>query len=135
MSPDDALDTNAGGSHDVAVTSGDTFVGQRIKEAREARGLGMGELARRLGVNRKTVGNWERHGQVPTIARIRSGLRRELGLTAADLGHNPRAAAAGALQELTEGLAAVQGDLRALSDRVQDLEARQEPQARGRGSQ
>lgn len=34
-------------------------LGERIRKAREDLGLSQGELALRLGVDRKTVGNWE----------------------------------------------------------------------------
>jgi len=73
------------------VTSRDDEIGRILREARERKGLGKGELARRVGSNRKTITNWEEKGQVPTHARLLQGLRRELDLTAEELpGPNSR---------------------------------------------
>lgn len=42
-----------------------TVTGEEIRAARERAGLTQGQLAQRLGVTQRTVGNWERGATVP----------------------------------------------------------------------
>ena len=63
-------------------------VGQRIREARDARGWSQGELAERCGLSRPTIARIEagqhvRMGTLETVARA-LGLTVELGQDAGD---------------------------------------------------
>ena len=63
-------------------------VGQRIREARDARGWSQGELAERCGLSRPTIARIEagqhvRMGTLETVARA-LGLTVELGQAAGD---------------------------------------------------
>lgn len=53
-----------------------TTTGQQIRDARERAGLTQEQLAQRVGVTLRTVGNWERGASVPRnrLARIREVL-------------------------------------------------------------
>lgn len=55
------------------------FVGERVTEAREARGLTQAALAERLGRSGPSVSKWERGEQAPEPGML-DGLARELGV-------------------------------------------------------
>lgn len=49
-----------------------------IKKYRKDKGLTMGEFARKIGVHKFTVINWEIRGKVPRIKNLRQRLNREV---------------------------------------------------------
>ena len=59
-------------------------IGQRVHRWRRDKGLKRSELAKRLGVSRQRVGNWERGVNTPTL-EVLPGLARELGVTVDEL--------------------------------------------------
>lgn len=54
-------------------------VGDRIRSARESLNLSQEDLAERVGVSKRTVGNWERGASDPRHALGK--IERELGIT------------------------------------------------------
>lgn len=62
--------------------------GDEIRRRREARGLTQQELAAKIGVGLRTIGNWERGESVP---KNRMGMLREFfGMNEADQSTDPR---------------------------------------------
>jgi transcriptional regulator with XRE-family HTH domain len=59
-------------------------LGWRISRLREAKGWSQTDLARRLGVSRGRLGNWERGGHAPPIV-IQIALSRMLGVSFGEL--------------------------------------------------
>jgi len=59
-------------------------LGRRIVQQREAKGWDRVELARRLGVTRERLRNWERGKHAPPLKAL-IGLRRELGISMDEL--------------------------------------------------
>lgn len=63
------------------------MIGQRVKELREAKGWSQEELARRVGVNSKTIYNYEsgaRGAKEPPLSTVRA-LADALGVSLDDL--------------------------------------------------
>ena len=48
----------------------DTLLGERIAEARRARGLSSKQLAQRLGIKKSTLANWENERSAPRANRL-----------------------------------------------------------------
>lgn len=67
-----------------ALESPEAWIGERVYRLRQAKGLTRSELAKRLGVSRQRVGNWERGLNTPTLG-VLPGLARELGVTVDEL--------------------------------------------------
>ncbi len=59
-------------------------LGRRIVRLRETKGWDRVELARRLGVTRARLANWERGEHTPPLEAL-IGLRRELGISIDEL--------------------------------------------------
>ncbi|MGN8718614.1 helix-turn-helix transcriptional regulator [Segatella copri] len=52
------------------VTVVDMITGQQLREARLRRGWSQGQLADKLGVTERSIGNWERRG-IPATQQVR----------------------------------------------------------------
>src|SRR5260370_25459927 len=88
-------------SHSDDVGSDDRAVGDRIREARQARGMTQQELGAAVGVARSAVAQWEtaRAGQVRgNLARIAACL----GVGVGHLMHGGQRSAVGAAEDATE---------------------------------
>ena len=79
------------GAERVAVAVGEVAerglaaeIGRRIVRLRKRRGWSQAELARRLGVTRMRLGNWERGVYTPPLGALLA-LRRELGVSLDEL--------------------------------------------------
>jgi len=59
-------------------------LGQRIKKSRLYRGMSKTEFARVLGVDVKSVHNWETTGRVPSI-NVRSAIEEQLSILSGDI--------------------------------------------------
>lgn len=59
-------------------------IGERLRNARERKGLTQAELGAVLGVSQNTIACWENETTQPRRSRIKS-LAKELGLRPADL--------------------------------------------------
>jgi transcriptional regulator with XRE-family HTH domain len=62
----------------------ETRIGERVHRLRREKGLRRAELAKRLGVSRQRVGNWERGLNTPSFG-VLPRLARELGVTVDEL--------------------------------------------------
>lgn len=58
--------------------------GQRVRDLRTAKNLTQQELADRMFVSRKTIGNWESGSRLPDVVML-SGLARQLGVETYEL--------------------------------------------------
>jgi transcriptional regulator with XRE-family HTH domain len=106
-------------------------VGRRIREARLAHGWTHEELARRVGVNWRTVQRWQK-GQLPrlgTLVRLAEtlGLPRSYFVEEEDLG--------AVLDELRAGLQALAERVEDLSGALASLERARPETARARAPQ
>lgn len=64
--------------------SPEMWIGGQIQRLRQGKELTRAELAKRLGVSRQRVGNWERGVNTPNLG-VLPALSRELGVTVDEL--------------------------------------------------
>lgn len=107
------------------------IVGDRIKEARTAKGLLQKELAGRVHVEPQTISNWERGVSTPDFDKLEL-LARELdqvvsfflvGPEDVSVGDTANPASAAAIEEVLEQVAAVRKELGSLRELVEALRA------------
>lgn len=98
------------------------IVGDRIREAREHKGMLQKELARRVHVEPQTVSNWERGVTAPDLDKLEL-LGRELDREVAYFLIAPETAAAQTdqLQEVLRQVEATRDEVRGLRTLVEEL--------------